>query len=107
MARIIDEKRPEAFLLENVKNLRSHDGGRTLEVIMRTLEEKLGYDVHLKVIDAQSFTPQHRERVFIVGFDKENTFSWDDLIIPSQGPKIGDDSAWHGWFRTILIMGFR
>lgn len=89
VARIIDEKRPEAFLLENVKNLRSHDGGRTLEVIMRTLEEKLGYDVHLKVIDAQSFTPQHRERVFIVGFDKENTFSWDDLIIPSQGPKIG------------------
>jgi len=89
VARILDEKRPSAFLLENVKNLKSHDKGRTLKVILQTLTEELGYDVHIKVIDAQAFTPQHRERVFIAGFADKNTFSWDDLIIPSQGPKIG------------------
>lgn len=89
VARILDEKRPSAFLLENVKNLKSHDKGRTLEVILQTLTEELGYGVHLEVIDAQAFTPQHRERVFIVGFANKNTFSWDDLRIPSEGPKMG------------------
>ncbi|PSO42917.1 DNA (cytosine-5-)-methyltransferase [Candidatus Saccharibacteria bacterium QS_5_54_17] len=70
IARIIAEKRPTAFMLENVKNLKSHDGGKTFEVIRNTLED-LGYSVHEKVIDAIDYVPQHRERIFIVGFDKK------------------------------------
>lgn len=67
--RILAEKRPKAFLLENVKNLRSHDGGNTFRVIRETLEA-LGYSVDAEVLDGQHFVPQHRERIFIVGFDK-------------------------------------
>lgn len=70
VVRIINEKRPRAFLLENVKNLRSHDKGRTWKVIMESLEE-LDYEVFTSVLDAQQFVPQHRERVFIVGFDRK------------------------------------
>ncbi|WP_372698247.1 DNA (cytosine-5-)-methyltransferase [Arthrobacter sp. JSM 101049] len=88
VARIIDEKRPAAFMLENVKNLRSHDKGRTFAVIMATLEEELGYQVHTKVIDGISFTPQHRERIIIVGFREPTDFSWDDLELPPVGPKL-------------------
>lgn len=69
VARIIKEKRPKAFLLENVKNLKSHDHGNTWKVIMETLE-KLDYEVFSAVIDGQIYVPQHRERVFIVGFDR-------------------------------------
>ena len=68
VARIIDEKRPQAFLLENVKNLLSHDKGRTFDVIRRTLTEELGYHIHWRVIDGAHFTPQHRERILIAGF---------------------------------------
>jgi len=89
VARILDEKRPQAFLLENVKNLQSHDRGRTLDVIMRTLQDELGYHVHTKVIDGQAFTPQHRERIFIVGFANDTNFTWDDAVIPATGPKMG------------------
>lgn len=70
LARIIEDKRPPVLLLENVKNLRSHDGGQTWRVIKGTLEE-LGYCIHDKVIDAAGWVPQHRERIFIVGFDKD------------------------------------
>jgi DNA (cytosine-5)-methyltransferase 1 len=70
VVRIVNEKRPRAFLLENVKNLKSHDKGRTWKVIMETLD-KLEYAVFTKVLDGQDFVPQHRERVFIVGFDKK------------------------------------
>ena len=66
VAQIIEHHRPRAFLLENVKNLVNHDRGRTFEVIYRTLTEELGYHVHWKVINAKSFVPQHRERIFIV-----------------------------------------
>lgn len=90
IARILNTKRPAAFMLENVKNLKSHDKGRTFEVIKRTLVEELGYHVHYKVIDAKRFVPQHRERVFIVGFREPTAFSWDDLDLPelSDGPKL-------------------
>jgi len=81
--RIIDSHRPAAFILENVKNLRSHDGGNTFRVIMDTLEKKLGYQVFAKVVDAKGFVPQHRERVFIVGFREPTSFSWDDLRLPA------------------------
>ena len=78
IARIIREKRPRAFLLENVKNLRSHDGGRTFKVIISTLEE-LGYDVHHNVIDAKAVVPQHRERIFMVGFDSPTDFTFPKM----------------------------
>jgi DNA (cytosine-5)-methyltransferase 1 len=88
VARIIATKRPKAFLLENVKNLLSHDKGHTFEVILQTLREELGYDVHYKVIDGQHFTPQHRERIIIVGFREPTGFSWDDLQLPKEGPRL-------------------
>lgn len=67
--RIIKAKRPKAFILENVKNLVSHDKGNTFRVITETLE-KLDYSISYKVLDGKHFVPQHRERIFIVGFDK-------------------------------------
>ncbi|MDT0576706.1 DNA (cytosine-5-)-methyltransferase [Croceicoccus sp. F390] len=85
VARIIRAKRPAAFLLENVKNLKSHDKGRTFDVILRTLTEELGYKVWHQVIDAQHFVPQHRERIVIVGFREAVPFSWDDLKLPPKG----------------------
>jgi DNA (cytosine-5)-methyltransferase 1 len=85
VARILREKRPAAFLLENVKNLTGHDKGRTFEIILRTLTEELGYKVWHKVIDAAHFVPQHRERIVIVGFREEVPFSWDDLELPAKG----------------------
>ena len=85
--RIIAEKKPAAFLLENVKNLKSHDKGNTFKVIMHTLEKKLGYQVFEKVIDAKGFVPQHRERIFIVGFHEPTEFTWDELKLPKKDSK--------------------
>jgi DNA (cytosine-5)-methyltransferase 1 len=85
VARILLAKRPAAFMLENVKNLQSHDRGRTFEVILRTLEGELGYRVFHKVIDAKHFLPQHRERIVIVGFRDDVPFSWNDLVLPEKG----------------------
>jgi DNA (cytosine-5)-methyltransferase 1 len=85
VARIIKAKRPAAFLLENVKNLTSHDKGRTFAVILKSLTEELGYTIWHKVIDAQHFVPQHRERIVIVGFRENVPFSWDDLQLPPKG----------------------
>jgi DNA (cytosine-5)-methyltransferase 1 len=91
VAQIIAHHRPKAFLLENVRNLLSHDKGRTFEVIRRTLVDELGYQVHWKVINAKSLVPQHRERIFIVGFREPNAFSFAGLDIPDvlSGPKLG------------------
>ncbi len=86
VARIIAKTKPKAFLLENVKNLISHDKGNTFRVILQILREELGYEVHYKVIDGQHWVPQHRERILIVGFQEPTTFSWDDLQLPEQGP---------------------
>jgi len=77
VARIIKEKRPKAFLLENVKNLMSHDKGQTFKVIQETLRDELGYVIFPMVVDAKGFVPQHRERIYIVGFSEETDFSWD------------------------------
>lgn len=85
VARIIAAKRPKAFLLENVKNLQSHDKGRTFDVILRTLREKLGYQVFHKVIDGAHFVPQHRERIIIVGFRDPTDFNWDMVTLPKKG----------------------
>lgn len=90
--RIIREKQPRAFVLENVKNLVSHDRGNTFAVIRHTLEQELGYRIAWRVIDARSFLPQHRERIFIVGLrpDLDARFDFDAVRIPppSEGPRL-------------------
>lgn len=85
VARIIEKKQPRAFLLENVKNLISHDKGRTFDVIRRTLTEELGYHIQYRVIDGAHFTPQHRERILIVGFRENVNFDFDALPLPAKG----------------------
>lgn len=79
IARILKEKRPKAFLLENVKNLHSHDKGKTFQIILKTLRDKLGYDVHYKIIDGKSSVPQHRERIFIAGFLEPMDFQFPEF----------------------------
>ncbi len=100
LARIIATKQPQAFLLENVKNLKSHDKGRTFEIIHRTLTEELGYHVHHRIIDARAWLPQHRERIFFVGFREPRAFAWPD--IPKEGPRLESilDPA-PGWKYTL------
>lgn len=83
VARIIAAKRPRAFLIENVKNLVAHDGGRTFDIIRETLEAELGYHVQYRVIDAARFLPQRRERIYIVGFRDRTDFSFDDILVPA------------------------
>lgn len=70
VCRILKEKRPKAFMLENVKNLKSHDKGRTFQTIQESLDE-LNYKIFYDILDGQNYVPQHRERIIIVGFDKE------------------------------------
>ncbi len=86
--RILEDKKPQAFLLENVKNLRSHDRGRTYKVIKSTLKD-LGYDIHDQILDATAYVPQHRERIFIVGFLKPTPFEFPKYQ-PRQLPKFKD-----------------
>lgn len=104
VARILAAKRPAAFVLENVKNLKSHDKGRTFKVIMETLDE-LGYEVSdvdatggddPKVIDGKHFVPQHRERIVLVGFRKDlgvhEGFTLREIkkLIPKKKPALSD-----------------
>lgn len=88
VARIIHEKKPKAFLLENVKNLISHDKGRTFDVIKRTLEVELGYHIKYRVIDGAHFVPQHRERIIIVGFKKKTDFDFDEIELPPKNQRV-------------------
>lgn len=91
VARIIQHHKPRAFVLENVKNLLNHDRGRTYQVIERVLSEELGYrTVSPRVIDAKSWVPQHRERIFIVGFRDAVDFDLDAMTIPDplKGPRL-------------------
>jgi DNA (cytosine-5)-methyltransferase 1 len=89
VARIIDKKRPKAFLLENVKNLTTHDRGNTFKVIRETLDG-MGYKIYTRVMDGKYFVPQHRERIFIIGMDKE-IYGDEDLFkfpaLPQTPPK--------------------
>jgi DNA (cytosine-5)-methyltransferase 1 len=88
IARIINHHRPKAFLLENVKRLKTHDKGRTLEVIKKVLKE-LGYNLSVKVLNAKDFgVPQNRERIFIAGFLGENNFSFPGPL--NKKIKLGD-----------------
>lgn len=84
VARIIEAKQPHAFLLENVKNLISHDKGRTFDVIKHALSEELVYHIHYRVIDGAHFTPQHRERIIIVGFREPVAFDFNALPLPPK-----------------------
>lgn len=90
IARMIEHHRPRAFVLENVKNLVSHDKGQTFRVIRDALKDELGYEVHTRVINARSFVPQHRERIFIVGFRDPSDFDFNALVLPpiEAGPKL-------------------
>ena len=91
-ARIIAHHRPEAFVLENVKNLVNHDRGNTFRVIRGTLEDDLGYHITTRVINAKGYVPQNRERIFIVGFRDRIDVNLDDLTVRDarNGPKIRD-----------------
>ena len=84
VARIIAHRRPAAFMLENVKNLLSHDRGRTFEVIRATLQDELGYDLHHRVIEARHFLPQNRPRVVIVGFRSKTGFDFGAMKLPEK-----------------------
>jgi len=88
IARILKDKKPDAFFLENVKNLERHDKGRTFAVIRETLES-LGYSFYYKVINAKSLVPQNRERIFMVGFkDRKIDFKFPEM--PESNPKLKD-----------------
>lgn len=71
-----------------MKNLVSHDKGNTFRVIMRTLRDELGYDVHARVLDGRHFVPQHRERILIVGFRERSEFDWDQVELPEDMPRL-------------------
>ncbi|GAA4448709.1 DNA (cytosine-5-)-methyltransferase [Nibrella saemangeumensis] len=92
VARIIETKQPKAFMLENVKNLKSHDKGNTFRVIQGTLRE-LGYNVFAEVLNGKHFVPQHRERIIIVGF-READFGFMDFfdfpVLPPPTHAIGE-----------------
>jgi len=78
IARILEAKRPKAFVLENVKMLKGHDKGNTLKRIMKALRD-LGYTCDYKVLNALDFgLPQKRERIFIVGYRKRCSFTWPE-----------------------------
>ncbi|HDP7829868.1 TPA: DNA cytosine methyltransferase [Escherichia coli] len=104
VARIIKSKKPAIFVLENVKNLKSHDKGKTFKVIMETLDE-LGYEVadagvtgsdDPKIIDGKHFLPQHRERIVLVGFRRDLNIHKDftlrniNRFYPQNRPTFGE-----------------
>lgn len=86
---ILRLKRPRAFMLENVKNLLSHDCGRTFEVIRHALEKQLGYVINWKIVDGAHWVPQHRERIFIVGVDPQQVEVKKEEIMIPEGPEEG------------------
>lgn len=82
---ILRIKRPKAFMLENVKNLMSHDKGKTFEIIRHSLVDQLGYTVNWKIVDGAKWVPQHRERLFIVGYDpKQIQVEKEEISIPDK-----------------------
>jgi DNA (cytosine-5)-methyltransferase 1 len=86
IVRILAQKRPRAFLLENVPNLQSHDRGRTFRTILDALEHELGYTVYHQVLSAHPFVPQKRKRIFIVGFRTPALYAFPDM--PNSAPSL-------------------
>lgn len=82
IVRIIKEKQPPAFFIENVRHLLKHDNGKTFEVIKKAITEDLGYSFHYKIVKASDYgLPQHRPRLFMVGFkNKDITFEFPEPI---------------------------
>ena len=93
ICRILKAKRPKAFMLENVKNLCSHDKGRTFRIIQESLAE-LNYKIFYQIVDGKIYVPQHRERIVIVGFDMlrygDNLDFNFDLRSPDHCPVLRD-----------------
>ena len=91
IVRILEAKRPPTFLLENVRSLKTHDGGNTFEIIKDNLK-RLGYRIHYQVLDAQGYVPQHRPRIFIFGLrrDVRRNLSFTFPNPPPHGPRIAD-----------------
>lgn len=88
VVRILKEKKPSAFLLENVKNLKTHNNGKTFDTMIKTLKN-LGYDVYFEILRARDFgLPQNRERIYIVGFNFKTSFSFSKK--PDIKTKLGD-----------------
>lgn len=74
-ARIVKECQPKVFIFENVAGLFEHDGGRTWDVIKHTFEDYCGYDVHYQLLNSKNYgIPQHRERLYCIGFRKKTSF---------------------------------
>mgnify|MGYP000255699903 CR=1 FL=1 len=86
---IAEAKRPRALFLENVKNLKSHDGRNTWRVIREVIEDELGYRLHDQIIDAAGWVPQHRERIFLVAFDLDHFTQDEDLAFRFPDPPAG------------------
>ena len=92
VCRILEARRPKAFLLENVKNLVSHDKGNTFRVIRESIDS-LDYELSWKILDGSMFVPQHRERIFLIGFDRKRYGSakFDfDIKTPRRKPVLLD-----------------
>lgn len=88
ICKILAVKKPTAFMLENVRNLKSHDKGNTFNVIMSSLKD-LGYQTQEKVIDAKPWVPQHRERIIIVGFKEPTAFTFNQVALSTAFPTLG------------------
>ena len=87
ICRIIEAKRPKAFFLENVRHILKHDDGKTFEIIRKKLEEELNYTFHYKVIKASDYgLPQHRPRVFMIGFNKSGHRELPNFHFPEPIP---------------------
>jgi len=84
--KVIKDHRPKVVFLENVKNLISHDNGRTFKIILEVLEEQLGYKVFYKVLNTMTHAniPQNRERIFIVAFDSSQVPNYDKFVFPEE-----------------------
>ena len=93
--RILKHHRPKAFVLENVKNLKSHDKGKTFQVIEQSLRDGLGYNIQHRVLDAKGWLPQHRERIFIVGFRDDTDFDFEALEPPFEAGSVRLSSILH------------
>lgn len=105
IVRILKEKKPKAFLLENVKHLKSHDNGRTFSIIMKNLRDELGYYVYSDILDPSAWVPQRRERIYLIGFSKPTIFKYPqkdgerklrEILEPSPDPKYTlSDKMWN------------
>jgi DNA (cytosine-5)-methyltransferase 1 len=94
---ILKIKRPKAFFLENVRHLLSHDNGNTFSTIKNILEKKLKYEIHYKVIKASDYgLPQHRPRIFIIGFRVEDKYPKKFEFPKSQKLKFNMSDVWNG-----------